>query len=193
MRALHLRILLWRPTSSLRHEALNAGWANECDCAAMTSSSSTSRWRPTPSASYDRVRSAASAGLAAAEGPLSINLKEACAAVLNGSTTALRAGGKPMVLAENDRWLRKLATGRLRDPVEFWGRMGELPTARGPVSNKVHELLLQRLPDGSNRVRFTRLRAGLGSLGLERLVAIAEWDGSFLAHEANAAHSSSCE
>ena len=142
---------------------------------------------------FDLVRLAASAGLAAAEGHLSINLKEACAAVLNGYSTALRAGGKPMVLAENDRWLRKLATGRLRDPVEFWGRMGELPTARGPVSNKVQELLLQRLPDGANRVRFTRRRTGLGSLGLERLVAIAEWEGSFIAHEAKAVHSSSWE
>ncbi len=39
------------------------------------------------------------------------------------------AGGRPMVLAENDRWLRKLATGRLRDPVAFWARMQALPTA----------------------------------------------------------------
>ncbi len=142
---------------------------------------------------FDLVRLATSAGLAAAEGHLSINLKEACAAVLSGYTTALRSGGRPMVLAENDRWLRKLATGRLRDPVAFWARMGELPTARGPLSNKVQELLLQRMPDGANRVRFTRRRAGLGSLGLERLVAIAEWNGALVAHEAKAVHQSAWE
>jgi hypothetical protein len=142
---------------------------------------------------FDLVRLAASAGLAAAEGHLSINLKEACAAMLNGYTTALRSGGKPMVLAETDRWLRKLATGRLRDPVAFWTRMGELPTARGPLPNKVQELLLQRMPDEANRVRFTRRRAGLGSLGLERLVAIAEWNGSLIAHEAKAVPGSAWE
>lgn len=142
---------------------------------------------------FDLVRLAASAGLAAAEGHLSINLKEACAAVLNGYTTALRSGGRPMVLAENDRWLRKLATGRLRDPALFWARMAELPTARGPLPSKVQELLLQRMPDGANRVRFTRRRASLGSLGLDRLVAIAEWNGSLIAHEAKPVHPSSWE
>jgi hypothetical protein len=135
---------------------------------------------------FDLVRLATSAGLAAAEGHMTINLKEACAAILGGYTSALRSGGKPMVLAENDRWLRKMATGRLRDPVAFWARISGLPTARGPLPNRVQELLLQRLPDGANRVRFARRRAGLGSLGLERLVAVAEWHGSLIAHEAKA-------
>jgi uncharacterized protein DUF2252 len=135
---------------------------------------------------FDLVRLATSAGLAAAEGHLTINLKEACAAILNGYSTTLRAGGKPMVLAENDRWLRKLATGRLRDPVVFWARMNGLTTARGPLSSKVQELLLQRLPDGVGRVRFVRRRSGLGSLGRERLVALAEWRGAAIAHEVKA-------
>jgi hypothetical protein len=134
----------------------------------------------------DLVRLATSAGLAAAEGHLTINLKEACAAILNGYSTCLKAGGKPMVLAENDRWLRKMATGRLRDPVAFWARMAQLPTARRPLPSKTQELLLQLLPDGANRVRFVRRRAGLGSLGLDRLVAFAEWNGSSIAHEAKA-------
>jgi hypothetical protein len=134
----------------------------------------------------DLVRLATSAGLAAAEGHLAINLKEACAAILNGYSASLKTGGRAMVLGENDRWLRKLATGRLRDPVAFWDRVGGLPTARGPLSSKTQELLLQRLPDGSNDVRFARRRAGLGSLGLERLVAVAEWNGAMVAHEAKA-------
>jgi Uncharacterized protein conserved in bacteria (DUF2252) len=134
----------------------------------------------------DLVRLATSAGLAAAEGHLTINLKEACAAILGGYSGSLKAGGRPMVLAENDRWLRKLATGRLRDPIAFWSRVSQLSTARGPLPSKVQELLLQRLPDGANHVRFTRRRAGLGSLGLERLVAIAELNGSLIAHETKA-------
>jgi hypothetical protein len=135
---------------------------------------------------FDLVRLATSAGLAAAEGHLTINLKEACASILGGYSASLRAGGRPMVLAENDRWLRKLATGRLRDPVLFWQQMSALPTARGPLSPKVQELLLQQLPDGVGRVRFVRRRSGVGSLGRERLVAVAESHGSLIAHEVKA-------
>ena len=134
----------------------------------------------------DLVRLATSAGLAAAEGHLSINLKEACAAILSGYIASLKAGGKPMVLAENDRWLRKLATGRLRDPVSFWSRITELPTARGPLASGPQELLLERLPRGADSVRYARRRVGLGSLGLERVVAVAEWNGAMVAHEAKA-------
>jgi hypothetical protein len=90
------------------------------------------------------------------------------------------------VLAENDRWLRKLATGRLRDPVVFWDGMRSLSTARGALAPDVQGLLLQRLPDGAGHVRFVRRRAGLGSLGPERLVALAEWHGGAIAHEAKA-------
>ena len=134
----------------------------------------------------DLVRLATSAGLAAAEGHLTINLKEACAAILNGYSSSLKAGGRPMVLAENDRWLRKVAGGRLRDPVNFWSRMSDLPTARGPLPPKAQELLLERLPGSANGVRFARRRSGLGSLGRDRLVALAEWNGASVAHEAKA-------
>jgi hypothetical protein len=135
---------------------------------------------------FDLVRLATSAGLAAAEGHLNLDLKEACAAVLAGYSASLRIGGKPMILAENDRWLRKLATGRLRDPVVFWDRMRALPTARGALPPNVQGLLLQRLPDGVARVRFVRRRSGLGSLGRDRVVAFADWYGASVAHEAKA-------
>jgi len=134
----------------------------------------------------DLVRLATSAGLAAAEGHLNLDLKEACAAILAGYSGALRSGGRPMVLAENDRWLRKLAMGRLRDPNVFWEKMRTLSTARGTLPPSVHGLLLQRLPDGATRVRFARRRADLGGLGLERLVALGEWHGSAIAHEVKA-------
>lgn len=135
---------------------------------------------------FDLVRLATSAGLAAAEGQLNIDLKQACAAIIAGYTGALRAGGRAMILSENDRWLRKLATGRLRDPVAFWARMQALPTARGSPPASLKALLVRRLPDGAGSVRFVRRRSGLGSLGRERLVAIADWCGSALAHEAKA-------
>lgn len=135
---------------------------------------------------FDLVRLATSAGLAAAEGHLNIDLKQACGAIIAGYVGALRAGGRPVVLAENDRWLRKMTTGRLRDPVAFWARLKALPSARGSLPPHLKTLLVERLPDGAGRVRFVRRRSGLGSLGRERLVAVAEWKGSAVAHEAKA-------
>jgi uncharacterized protein (DUF2252 family) len=134
----------------------------------------------------DLVRLATSAGLAAAEGHLNIDLKQACSSILTGYTASIRAGGKAMVLAEKDRWLRKMATGRLRDPIVFWPRMHALPTARGVSGSTAETLLIQRLPRGAARVRVARRRSGDGSLGCERLVAIADWHGAAIAHEARA-------
>jgi hypothetical protein len=133
---------------------------------------------------FDLVRLATSAGLAAAEGHLNIDLKQACAAIMQGYLGALRAGGRPIVLAEQDRWLRKMASGRLRDPVAFWARVQALPTARGWLPPNLKPLLLRRMPPGANNVRYVRRRSGLGSLGRERLVAIADWHDSAIAHEA---------
>src|ERR1700730_13728132 len=134
----------------------------------------------------DLVRLATSAGLAAAEGHLNIDLTQACSSILTGYTASIRAGGKPMVLAEKDRWLRKMATGRLRDPIVFWPQMQALPTARGVSGSTAETLLIQRLPRGAARVRVARRRSGYGSLGCERLVAIADWHGAAVAHEAKA-------
>jgi hypothetical protein len=142
---------------------------------------------------FDLVRLATSAGLAAAEGHLNIDLKQACAAIIKGYIAALRVGGKPVVLAENDRWLRKMVSGGLRDPVAFWARMQALPTARGSLPADLKALLARRLPAGANHVRFVRRRSGLGSLGRERLVAIADWHGSAVAHEAKAMATSAWE
>lgn len=135
---------------------------------------------------FDLVRLATSAGLAAAEGHLTINLKEACAAIHSGYSSSLRSGGRPFVLAETDRWLRKLATGRLRDPVVFWAGMGRLPTARRPLAPRVEGLLLKRLQGATDDIRFARRRSGLGSLGRDRVVALATWHGAQVAHEAKA-------
>jgi uncharacterized protein (DUF2252 family) len=135
---------------------------------------------------FDLVRLATSAGLAASEGQLNIDLKQACAAILAGYKASLRAGGSPMVLAEHDRWLRKMVSARLRDPVTFWARVQALPTARGSLPASLKALLAHRLPDGAGTVRFVRRRSGLGSLGRERLVAVADWHDSAVAHEAKA-------
>src|SRR5260370_17088641 len=105
---------------------------------------------------------------------------------MQGCVGALGTGGGRVVVAEQDRWLGKMASGRLRDPVAFWARMQALPTARGWLPPNLKPLLLRRMPAGSNNVRYVRRRSGLGSLGRERLVAIADWHDSAIAHEAKA-------
>src|SRR5260370_1129868 len=117
---------------------------------------------------FDLVRLATSAGLAAAEGHLNIDLKQACAAIMQGYLGALRVGGRPIVLAEQDRWLRKMASGRLRDPVAFWARVQALPTARGWLPPNLKPLLLRRMPAGGYNVRCFRRRLRPCRLGAGR-------------------------
>jgi hypothetical protein len=64
--------------------------------------------------------------------------------------------------------------------------MQALPTARGSLPASLKAALAGRLPQGAGPVRYVRRRSGLGSLGRERLVAIADWHGSAVAHEAKA-------
>jgi hypothetical protein len=127
-----------------------------------------------------------SAGVAAAEGHLGIKVGAACDAILAGYHAGLAAGGRPLVLAERDRWLRVLASGRMRDPKRFWRGMDQLPEVSGRLPAGIRGHLRRALPPGCGHVRLARRRAGLGSLGRQRVVALAELDGSRLAREAKA-------
>lgn len=92
-----------------------------------------------------------------------------------------------MVLAESHTRLRRLASGQLRDPVRFWTRMHALPPVavdRYP-SEAVH-LVTGSLPGGGGGARIMSRRAGLGSLGRPRLVAITDWKGGAVAREVKA-------
>jgi hypothetical protein len=132
----------------------------------------------------DLVRLAASALLAAEEGRIPLSAEEACASLLAGYGEWLEKGGRPYVLEEEHDWLRVLATGALRDPVAFAAKMEKLKTAEPPKA--VTELLTAHLPQGSRLKRFTTRRAGLGSLGRPRYVALAELAGGLVVREAKA-------
>ena len=75
----------------------------------------------------DLVRLAASALLAAEEGHLRLQTKDACAALLDGYRESLVESGRPFVLEEEHKWLRLIALSELRDPVHFWAKMDALP------------------------------------------------------------------
>ncbi len=130
----------------------------------------------------DLVRLATSARFAIGAGALVLTPRAACNAILEGYSKTVEAGGKPFVLAEEHRVLRRDAQSELRDPVRFWSAMVDLPPARKPPTAAVS--LLQRELNRVDDPRFVTRRAGLGSLGHPRIVAIAEHKGGWIAREA---------
>ncbi len=134
----------------------------------------------------DLVRLAASARLAIEENKIALNPGDACEAILTGYAESLAEGGEPFVLEEKHHVLREAAMGELRDPVRFWEKMDALPTARNSVPDDAHEALDTMLPEKGLKYRVAHRIAGLGSLGRERYVALADWRGGKVAREAKA-------
>jgi uncharacterized protein (DUF2252 family) len=133
----------------------------------------------------DLVRLATSALLAAREAGLRIASGEACTAILGGYTEQIVGVGKPFILEEDHPILRRMALGAERDPVRFWARMNSLPDC-DKAPKKVRTLLASHLPAPDLPFRLTTRIAGLGSLGRQRIVAIASWHDGMVAREAKA-------
>ncbi|HXO27662.1 MAG TPA: DUF2252 family protein, partial [Thermoanaerobaculia bacterium] len=135
---------------------------------------------------HDLVRLATSAHLAIGDGHLKINAREACESILGGYREGLEASGRPFVLAEHSKSLREMATARLIDPQKFWAKLDGLPTWKGDVPARAVKAISGLLPKPDMPRRIVHRVAGLGSLGRQRFVAIAEWRGGRVAREAKA-------
>jgi hypothetical protein len=131
----------------------------------------------------DLVRLAASAHIAIDEGHLKIDHREACLFILNGYKEALTAGGQAWVLSEKHGWLNELVA--LRNPVAFWEKLQALPPIKTEVPKPVRRGLERTMPEGVRYLVAHRV-AGLGSLGRQRFVALAEYSGGCLCREAKA-------
>ncbi|HYB66880.1 MAG TPA: DUF2252 family protein [Candidatus Acidoferrales bacterium] len=131
----------------------------------------------------DLVRLAASADLAIKSGHLKISNARACKTILGGYIAGLRAGGIPFVLEENHNWLRRAATGELRNPVHFWAKLDKLATVSN-IPKSAKRALESLLPE--DHYRIVHRVAGVGSLGGERFVALSTWKGGRIAREAKA-------
>jgi hypothetical protein len=112
--------------------------------------------------------------------------KEAAAAILDGYEHGMNVGGRPFVLGESHGWLRAIAESKLRDPVLFWQKMDRLPTLKGDIPQSAREALEHLLPERGLPYRLALRRAGLGSLGHLRVVAVAEYRGGRVAREVKA-------
>jgi hypothetical protein len=142
--------------------------------------------------SLDLIRLSTSAHLAIEAANLTIPRRDACQAILEGYSNALESGGRPIVLAEHHDWLRHMVTGELRDPVLFWRKMDALPTLRRAVPKSARQALERVMPERGLAFRTVHRQAGLGSLGRERYVALAEYHGGKIAREAKALAPSAC-
>jgi uncharacterized protein (DUF2252 family) len=146
---------------------------------------------PAPYA-IDLVRLAASAHFAIAAGHLAVSHKDACSAILEGYRKALAAGGEPFVLEEKHDWLRRVAKNELRNPVQFWQKMEALPRLKRKLPGSARKALERMMPEPGLKFDARHRVAGLGSLGRERYVALATWDGGRVAREAKALAPSAC-
>jgi|SRR5579864_1312822 len=134
----------------------------------------------------DLVRLASSAYLAIENGHFKIGAREASNSILGGYRECLERKGRPFVLAEYSKALRDMATRRFDDPSQFWQRLDALPTWKGDVPMGAIKMLAKVMPDPDLPRRLVHRVAGLGSLGRQRFVAMADWQGGRIAREVKA-------
>lgn len=112
--------------------------------------------------------------------------------ILRGYREALEQGGRPFALAEHHPVLREMATHRLHDPEAFWVKLHALPeVAEEPPAGALNAMA-RMMPEKGLHWHVAHRVAGLGSLGRQRYVAVAEWRGGSVAREAKALAPSAC-
>jgi hypothetical protein len=140
----------------------------------------------------DLVRLAASLKMVAdCEDGLTIKFKEGCEAILEGYQEALKSGGRPFVLAEQQENLEKLGIDAIKPPQGFWEKLCSRPVVN-EVPREAKKALEKSIPGKVREYKVVRRKAGLGSLGQQRFVAVASCQGGYIAREAKAMVPSAC-
>jgi len=139
--------------------------------------------------SNDLIRLATSVRLANLQ---TISLSAACEAILEGYTKGYTKGGRPFVLEEKHRKLRRMATNVLRDPTRYWEKLDALKTLKEKAPRAAIEAIERLMPAPRIRCRLVHRQAGEGSLGRQRFLALADWKGGKIAREAKALLPSAC-
>jgi hypothetical protein len=132
----------------------------------------------------DLIRLASSVKIARRLGLLTLKSKPACEVILEGYEDALKKGGCPVVLAEEERHLEKLGISALKAPKDFWEKLEKHPSFRGAIPRDAKRALEETFPNKKLEYRVIQREAGLGSLGQQRFVAIALYQGGYIAREA---------
>jgi len=135
---------------------------------------------------HDLVRLAASLKIVIESNDMTIRLRDGCEIFLTAYRDTLRHGGKPMVLAENEQHLEKLGIDAIRPPKNFWEKLNQRPAIKHGLPSDAKQALEKMLPDPSLDYKVVLREAGMGSLGQQHFVAIANWCGGCIAREAKA-------
>ena len=134
----------------------------------------------------DLVRLAASAHIAIATEQLRITRRDSCRQLLTGYKACLESGGKAWVMAGRHEWLYDMVKPSLRDPIGFWQRVQGLPPYEGRIPGNVRRGVARMMPAGASKYKFAHRVAGMGSLGRQRFVAVAQFEGGPVCREAKA-------
>jgi hypothetical protein len=132
----------------------------------------------------DLIRLAASAWFAERAKDYGHTFEAGCEAIVDGYQECLACGGMPLVLADRNAWLRDLALARVKAHQKYWEKFERTPNVRHPLPAEVCMLLEQALPRNGLDYRVIHRIAGVGSLGRQRFLAIAEWQGGKVGREA---------
>jgi hypothetical protein len=112
--------------------------------------------------------------------------------IVKGYRDAVEEGGRPFALAEHHPVLRNMATHRLHEPEGFWEKLHALPEVTDEPPAGALNAIGRLMPERGLHWHVAHRVAGLGSLGRQRYVAIAEWNGGSVAREAKALAPSAC-
>jgi hypothetical protein len=136
----------------------------------------------------DLVRLATSSHLAIEADRLRIAQADACTAILEGYRAGLESGGQPWVMAGRHLWLYEMVGPSLRDPRLFWEKLTATPDFEGRIPSGARRGIRKLMPQRSlpDTIRWIPRVAGMGSLGRQRFVGLAEYKGGMLAREAKA-------
>ena len=131
----------------------------------------------------DLTRLAVSVFLADKNHALGATRSQIATAILSGYREGVESGGCPFVLEERHPALCQIAIERLKSAQAFWKKLSALPTYEGRQPKTALRLLMRMLPHGVESLRVVHRVAGLGSLGRQRLTAICQFEGGFIARE----------
>ncbi len=140
----------------------------------------------------DLVRLATSAHMAIDAAHLKLEHQDACNFILDGYREGLASGGCPFVLSESHIWLRDMVHGVLRDPFHFWAKLDQMKPTRNKLPEAAIKGIERLMPAKRVTLRVAHRIAGLGSLGRERFVIVANYAGGKIAREAKALAPSAC-
>jgi len=131
----------------------------------------------------DLTRLAVSVFLASEHEAFGATRPQVARVLLEGYRDAVECGGRPFVLEERHPALRQIARERLKDAEPFWTKLSELQEFTGRKPKTALRLLMRLLPHGVESLRVVHRVAGLGSLGRQRLTALGEFEGGYIARE----------